>query len=156
MKIIYEKHPDLFNSLKPLSKKYLEDAGTDLQVFGIECCPSDPTIIPPILKDPILIKPSTQKIFTGIKVFIPSGYFGFITSRSSARNQGIICQSIIDSGYTGWLMPFTTFTQKYTINPGDRLLQLVVYKIPKVTYEIGNVSSMKSERGVRGGGSTGR
>lgn len=156
MKVLYEKHPDLFNSLKPLSKKYSEDAGVDLQVFGVEHCPSDPAAIPPILKKPISIKSSTQKIFTGIKIFIPKGYFGFITPRSSARNRGIICQSIIDSGYTGWLMPFTTFTQEYIIYPGDKLLQLVIYKIPEVRYEIGCVSSIESERGVRGCGSTGR
>lgn len=153
MKIRYEKYDDL---VKSLSKKYSEDAGIDLQIFGIECCPSDPTTIPPTLKNPILINPSTQKIFTGIKIFIPSGYFGFITPRSSARNQGIICQSIIDSGYVGWLMPFTTFTQNFTVYPGDRLLQLVIHKIPNIIYEIGEVSSIKSERGVKGGGSTGK
>jgi len=153
MKILYERYNEL---VKPLSKKYLEDAGSDLQVFGVEPCPSNPTTIPSILKDPILIKPSTQKIFTGIRVFIPYGYFGFITPRSSARNQGIICQSVTDSGYVGWLMPFTTFTQDYTIYPGDRLLQLVIHKIPKVNYKMSEVSNIKSKRGVKGGGSTGR
>ncbi len=154
MKLIYERYD---SSIKPLSKSYLDDAGIDLQAFGTEQCPCDPSATPSaLLKDPITILPSTQKVFTGIKIFIPSGYFGLITPRSSARNYGMICQSIIDSGYTGWLMPFMTFTQSYQLYPGDRLFQLIIVKLADVVCGVGDVSSISSIRGIKGGGSTGR
>jgi len=153
MNLLYEKHN---SSVKDLLKKYPSDAGIDLQSFGTALCPCNPSTIPPLLKDSIKITPSTQKIFTGIKVFIPQGYFGLLTTRSSARNRGVICQSIIDSEYTGWLMPFVTFTQDFILYPGDRLLQLVIVKQDDCCCIVDNVSSIITNRGTKGVGSTGK
>ena len=67
-----------------------------------------------------------------------------------------MCQSIIDSEYTGWLMPFTTFTLPCRVQPGDRLLQLIIIKHTISIFEVGEVNNIKSNRGDNGCGSTGR
>lgn len=153
MQFLYEKY-DVF-LVRSLIQKYSDDAGFDLQSLGLTLCPCDPTEIPSFFKLPVLISShTTYKIFTGIKVCIPVDYWGLIVPRSSARNCGIIVQSVIDAGYTGWLMPFVTFTQEFELIPGKSILQLVIVKKGKVFAEEGAVSGVQTLRGDKGVGST--
>lgn len=152
MQFLYEKYN---GSVRSLIQKYSDDAGFDLQSFGLSVCPCDPIEIPPIFSAPILIPSHTTcKIFTGIRVYIPVRYWGLIVPRSSARNYGVIAQSVIDAGYTGWLMPFVSFTQEFELFPNKSILQLVIIKQGEVCAKEGEVGRIRTLRGSSGVGST--
>lgn len=128
-------------------KKYSADAGYDLHIVSVENCE--------LVNGKYVVKPGTYRLRTGIHILIPSGYWGFIVPRSSWRQKGCICQSVIDSGFTGELMPFTSFLQEVEIEPGERVLQLIV--LPTVELTLVSVDELpKTERGEAGAGSTGR
>lgn len=98
---------------------------------------------------------------TGIAVAIPAGYVGILAVRSSmgirhgvALSNGI---GVIDSDYRGPLrVGLHNFReQPYTVEPGDRIAQLLV--IPVLCPEVEIVPELpETERGAGGFGSTGR
>lgn len=98
---------------------------------------------------------------TGIAVAIPAGYVGILAVRSSmgirhgvALSNGI---GVIDSDYRGPLrVGLHNFReQSYTVEPGDRIAQLLV--IPVLCPEVEIVPELpETERGAGGFGSTGR
>lgn len=98
---------------------------------------------------------------TGIAVQIPEGYGGFIFPRSGlAFKKGIsMCNSVgvIDSDYIGEIKVAVHNISEagYTINPGDRIAQLVFMPVVRVQWE--EVEELEqTERGAGGFGSTGR
>lgn len=98
---------------------------------------------------------------TGIAVEIPLGFGGFVFPRSSlAAKQGVSlanCVGVIDSDYRGEIsVPVINHGDKeYTINPGDRIAQMVIMPVESAEYETSEELS-ETARGEGGFGSTGR
>ncbi len=99
-------------------------------------------------------------IGTGLAVAIPDGYAGFVQPRSGlAARHGIALVNspgLIDSGYRGELRVVALNTDRessFTIEPGMRIAQLVIMRLPDV--ELVEVEELPvGERGARGFGSS--
>lgn len=99
-------------------------------------------------------------IGTGLAVAIPEGHAGFVQPRSGlASRHGISLVNspgLIDSGYRGELRVVvlnTDTNSSFTIEPGMRIAQLVVMRLPEV--ELVEVEALpESDRGRRGFGSS--
>lgn len=99
------------------------------------------------------------KINTGIAIELPPNTVGMICDRSSKGNQGIIVLGgIIDEGYRGELIVMLANIageDVETINPGDKIAQLLIIPILKPDIEV--VDSLpNSDRNANGFGSSGR
>lgn len=112
------------------------------------------------IKEPIILnKNDILLIPTGLYIEIPSGYEAQIRTRSSlALNHGIFCLNspgTIDSDYRGEIKVILTslLSNSFTINPGDRIAQMVFSKFEKVYFdEVLELSD--TTRGSGGFGST--
>jgi dUTP pyrophosphatase len=97
---------------------------------------------------------------TGLAVAIPEGFAGFVQPRSGlAARQGITIVNtpgLIDAGYRGELrivLLNTDARERFVVEPGMRIAQLVVLALPEV--ELVEVDELpETERGVRGFGSS--
>ncbi|QOX62580.1 dUTP diphosphatase [Anoxybacterium hadale] len=113
------------------------------------------------LDSPLVIPAQTTvKIGTGLSVAIPAGYFGGVFARSGlASKQGLRpsnCVGCVDSDYRGELIValYNDSAENQTINPNDRIAQLVV--IPFLTVEFEETEELgETVRGENGFGSTG-
>lgn len=97
---------------------------------------------------------------TGIHIELPEGYEAQVRPRSSLSKLGLISPvGTIDRDFRGQIFAgITNCTRnRYTINPGDRIAQLVVAPAPSVTWvEVDSLDALgKTERGHSGFGSTG-
>jgi dUTP pyrophosphatase len=98
---------------------------------------------------------------TGLAVALPVGYAAFVQPRSglAARNGITIVNSpgLVDSGYRGEIrvvLHNTDREQPFAVEPGMRIAQLVVVRLPEV--DLQEVDELpESERGARGYGSSG-
>ena len=98
---------------------------------------------------------------TGLAVAIPEGHAGFVQPRSGlADRHGISivnAPGLIDSGYRGELKVIllnTDRSERFVVEPGMRIAQLVVLEVPKL--ELAETNELPvTERGVRGHGSSG-
>jgi dUTP pyrophosphatase len=126
------------------ARAYSGDAGLDLTACTrVELAPGERALIP-----------------TGLAVAIPEGYAGFVQPRSGlAKDHGITIVNtpgLVDSGYRGELLINllnTDARETFVVEPGMRIAQLVVLRIPEV--ELVVVDELPdSERGVRGFGSS--
>ena len=114
------------------------------------------------LDEPMTIPAGGQAMVpTGIAAAIPTGYVGIMAVRSSMGvKHGITLTNgigVIDSDYRGPLgVSLHNFREEpYTIEPGDRIAQLMV--VPVVRENIEVVEELPpTERGQGGFGSTGR
>ena len=85
-----------------------------------------------ITKELVIEPHETAKIGTGLSIEIPDGYFGAVFARSGlAAKQALRpanCVGVCDSDYRGEYIValHNDGTQARTINPGDRIAQLVV------------------------------
>ena len=125
------------------TKSHVTDAGYDL--FSTE---------------DVSLKPLQRKVVkTGIKLSIPSGFYGRIAPRSGlAVKNGIdILAGVIDSGYNGEIGVVLINTDKFesvSLPKSSRIAQLIFEKCEDVNFE--TVSSLDvSERDAGGFGSTG-
>jgi dUTP pyrophosphatase len=99
---------------------------------------------------------------TGIAVAIPEGQAGLVIPRSGlAARHGISvvnAPGLIDAGYRGELRVLllnTDRTEPFTVEPGDRIAQLVLVRVEtEVLEEVAELD--ETARGVGGFGSTGR
>ena len=99
-------------------------------------------------------------VATGLAVAIPAGHAGFVQPRSGlAARQGITVVNspgLIDEGYRGELKVVLLNTdpdEPFHIRPGDRIAQLVVLAVPRITVtEAADLPP--SERAERGFGSS--
>jgi dUTP pyrophosphatase len=112
-------------------------------------------------EEPIKLGPMETKLIpTNIKVEIPIGYEGQIRPRSGLaikHNIGIInSPGTIDADYRGELKVLLTNFGKnlFTVNFGDRIAQLVICKVEKVSIETENELS-ETKRNDGGFGHTG-
>lgn len=102
---------------------------------------------------------SRSAINTGIKVCIPTGYYGRIAPRSGlAFKQGIdVLAGVIDSDYRGEIKVIlynTDNTTPVTIKHGDRIAQIIFERCYSVTFTKTSVQD-DTNRGSGGFGSTG-
>lgn len=111
---------------------------------------------------PKVVKPGERVIIpVGIAVQIPKGYGGFVFARSglSVKKGLTLCNGVgvIDNDYTGEikLAMVNISDSDYTVNPGDRIAQLVFLPV-----EIANLVIVdeltQTQRGDKGFGSTGK
>lgn len=113
------------------------------------------------ISSPITISPHcTEKIGTGLSITPPENYFGAIFARSGlATKQGLRpanCVGVCDYDYTGeYIVAVHNDTNlEQTINPGDRIAQLVFLPYIQVSFE--EVDELNiTDRGNGGFGSTG-
>ncbi|NCX95159.1 MAG: dUTP diphosphatase [Chitinophagia bacterium] len=113
------------------------------------------------LSEAVILQPFERLLIpTGIFIAIPQGYEGQVRPRSGiALKQGITLVNTpgtIDSDYRGELkIPIINLsTQTQTINNGDRIAQLVVAPVARLTWE--PVSELATtERQQAGFGHTG-
>lgn len=113
------------------------------------------------MEQPVVLKVGGRAMIpTGIAMQIPQGYGGFIFPRSGlAYKKGISmanCVGVIDSDYTGEIkvVLHNISGHDYTVNPGDRVAQLVFLPVPQA--ELEEVDELEeTRRGSGGFGSTG-
>ena len=95
-------------------------------------------------------------IKTGIALEIPTGYYAEIVGRSglTSKTSFRVNKGVIDSAYRGEIMIMTeTYKTAYKIKQGDKIAQMILYKLPE--FEIEEVDELSdSERGVKGFGSS--
>lgn len=114
------------------------------------------------IKSPMLIRPKERTLIpAGIALQIPKGYAGFVFARSGmAVRQGLtLCNGVgvIDSDYTGEIKigVVNLSDKEYTVNPGDRIAQLVIMPVAAVNLvEVDELD--RTSRGGGGFGSTGK
>ena len=114
------------------------------------------------LEHPVIIgRGDRMLIFTGLAVELPSAdYVALVYPRSGlASKHGITlanCVGVIDSDYRGEIgVCWYNTGEPYTVNPGDRIAQLVI--TPVAQPEIEEVDELSTTvRGIGGFGSTGR
>ena len=98
-------------------------------------------------------------VATGLKVQIPPGHVGLIWPRSGlAVRHGIdTLAGVIDSDYRGEVRVVLVNhgDQPFTITPGDRIAQLLVQRVERVTFTSAPDLD-DTTRGAGGFGSTGR
>ena len=97
---------------------------------------------------------------TGIAVAIPEGHAGLVSPRSGlAAEHGITIVNtpgLVDAGYRGELKVVLLNTDRdapFHIRPGDRIAQLVVLAVPRITVTEAD-DLPPSERAQRGFGSS--
>ena len=99
----------------------------------------------------------SRTIDTGVHVEIPTGYVGFLKSKSGLNvKDNITGEGVIDAGYTGSIKVklYNNGTYVKSFHRGDKIIQLVI--LPIYTPELERVDSLEeTERGDAGFGSTG-
>ncbi len=114
------------------------------------------------MEEPVTLEPGDRSTFcTGWAVEIPQGCVGLVFCRSGlGAKHGVSlpnCVGVIDSDYRGELIvPLRNFGDKaYTIQPGERIAQLVVAPVClPVVEEVEELT--QTARGEGGFGSTGK
>ena len=113
--------------------------------------------------EPVVIGPgSFAAIPTGVAVALPdSGFAAFLFARSGlAVKHGVTLSNgvgVVDSDYRGEIVVgLCNLSEKaYTIEPGERIAQMIVMPVPVVSFE--EVGRLEPTRRAAGGfGSTGR
>ena len=111
---------------------------------------------------PILIPPGGRALVpTGLKIALPEGHEAQIRPRSGlALRHGITvlnAPGTIDADYRGevGVVLHNAGASLFTVNRGDRIAQLVVAPVARVTWQPGKVAADSSGRGAGGFGSTG-
>lgn len=126
--------------------KHEGDAGADLRAH---------------IDEPLTIQPwESAWVPTGVRIAIPDGHVGLQLPRSGLGcNYGICLANgtgVIDSGYRGEVRAklLNLGTEPFTVNPGDRICQLVI--VPYTNAKFWTVDELsESDRGADGYGSTG-
>jgi dUTP pyrophosphatase len=123
------------------SKAHVADAGFDLHT---------PCRV-------VVRKRDCSIIDTGVHFEIPSGYVGFLKSKSGLNvKMGIRGEGVIDSGYTGSVVAklYNDSDAPVILEEGQKIIQIVFLPIPEV--ELVQVDRFEqTERGDNGFGSSG-
>tara|TARA_B100001094_G_scaffold301821_1_gene328473 strand:+ start:131 stop:586 length:456 start_codon:yes stop_codon:yes gene_type:complete len=114
------------------------------------------------IEKPLVLDPGNNSLVpTGIAIFIEDpDYAALILPRSGlGHKHGIVLGNLvglIDSDYQGELMisAWNRSSRIFTINPGDRIAQLLVVPVQQVKLSIVEEFSL-TDRGVSGFGSSG-
>jgi dUTP pyrophosphatase len=112
------------------------------------------------VEETVLAPGERRTVATGLAVAIPAGHAGFVQPRSGlASRHGITVVNspgLIDAGYRGELKVVLLNTdpeEPFHIRPGDRIAQLVVLALPRITVTEAD-DLPPSERAERGFGSS--
>lgn len=112
--------------------------------------------------EPLTLNPGERALVpTGLRIGLPEGYEAQIRPRSGlAIKHGIILPNspgTIDADYRGEIrIIVANFGQEpFTINRGDRIAQMIVSPVTKVTWEVCDTLD-QTARGEGGFGHTGR
>ncbi len=146
--------------MKKVEVKIIKENGVDLPKYmtygaaGMDVCAH--------ISEPVTLKSLERKIVpTGIKMEIPFGYEVQVRPRSGlAIKHGITLVNspgTIDSDYRGevGIILINLSNEEYTINPKERIGQLVLQKVYKMEFvEVENLE--ESDRSVGGFGHTGK
>ena len=123
-------------------KAHPEDAGFDLMARETQIVPAH----------------GSATFDTGVHIKIPSGYVGFLKSKSGLNvKHGITSEGVIDAGYTGSICVklYNNTRIPYMVEKGDKISQLVI--LPICSDELEVVDSLdETARGNNGFGSSGR
>ncbi len=139
--------------IKRLTETAVLPVRGSVQAAGYDLCAD--------ISEALVIAPNeTAKVATGLSFALPEGYFGGIYARSGlATKRGLRpanCTGVIDSDYRGPVIValHNDSTEPQTIEPGERIAQLIVQPYLAMTFE--EVESLDdTERGAGGFGSTG-
>ena len=114
------------------------------------------------ISSPIILKPLQRELVTtGLFIELPIGFEAQIRPRSGlALKQGITCLNspgTIDSDYRGEIkvILINLSNENVTINDGDRIAQMVIIKVEKVSFVLVN-NLTETQRGDGGFGHTGK
>lgn len=115
-----------------------------------------------LISEPTTLQPGdTTLLATGLAIYIADpNYAAMILPRSGlGHKHGIVLGNLvglIDSDYQGELMVscWNRGNTAFTIEPGDRIAQLIIVPVAQVDFEIVDEFS-ESKRGTGGFGSTG-
>lgn len=107
----------------------------------------------------IIVRRGERKLVpAGIHIAIPQGFVGIIKDRSGlAAREGVhTLAGVIDANYRGEVkvVILNTGERDFFIKTGDRIAQLLVFPIPVIRLEEGELED--TERGYRGFGSSGK
>lgn len=112
------------------------------------------------VEEAVLAPGERRTVGTGLAVAIPAGHAGFVQPRSGlASRHGITvvnAPGLIDAGYRGELKVVLLNTdpgEPFHVRPGDRIAQLVVLALPRITVTEAD-DLPPSERAERGFGSS--
>jgi dUTP diphosphatase len=112
------------------------------------------------VEEAVLAPGERRTVATGLAVAIPDGHAGFVQPRSGlASRHGITvvnAPGLIDAGYRGELKVVLLNTdpdEPFHIRAGDRIAQLVVLALPRITVTEAD-DLPPSERAERGFGSS--
>jgi dUTP pyrophosphatase len=112
------------------------------------------------VEEAVLAPGERRTVATGLAVAIPDGHAGFVQPRSGlASRHGIAVVNspgLIDPGYRGELKVVLLNTDRdepFHVRPGDRIAQLVVLALPRITVTEAD-ELPPSERAERGFGSS--
>lgn len=137
MQIIYELDHNAYSPVRA----HDNDAGFDLMCK----------------EDQILEPNKANNIDTGVHVLIPEGYVGLLCPRSSFNIKGIGTPiGVVDAGYTGSLRVVLEPFNVTKVFKGNKIAQLVILPLPKIVMVEGKVIGVKTDRGDRGFGSSGK
>jgi dUTP pyrophosphatase len=119
-----------------------EDAGLDLRAI-----------------ERVVLTPGVAKaVPTGLAIELPPGYEAQVRPRSglALKHSLTVNFGTIDPGYRGEIrvVMFNLGVADYTIEPGDRIAQLVIARYEAIQWQEGDLSD--SARGSGGFGSSGR
>lgn len=144
--------------IKPISDKIGKEipfpyyATSGAAALDLHACIDEPVVVPPH---------GQVMVPTGIAAAIPEGYVGIMAVRSSMGiRYGITMANgigVIDSDYRGPMRVglYNLRTEPYTVQPGDRIAQLLIVPVLRPEIEITD-ELPETERGAGGFGSTGR
>jgi dUTP pyrophosphatase len=139
----------IINESNNLLPSYATDgaAGMDVRAF---------------INEPVELQPLQRALVpTGLFIELPEGYEAQIRPRSGlAIKQGITCLNTpgtIDSDYRGEIkiVLINLSSEVHVINSGDRIAQMVVQKVEKISWEKA-VALSETSRDNGGFGSTGK
>lgn len=111
------------------------------------------------IDQPVRVGQHPVVIGTGIALEVPAGLDAQFRPRSGLARQGVLSTfGTLDADYRGEIM-ITMYTVapeiRYTVQPGDRIAQLVVTRLADVEFDEVEALS-ETVRGAGGHGSTGR
>ena len=116
-----------------------------------------------VLEKSLTLKPGERaKVPTGLIMVLENGYEGQVRPRSGlAFKYGITltnCIGTVDSDYRGEIccLVINLGNEPYTIEPGERIAQLVISPVIQVDTELIDKVPEKTTRGAGGFGSTGK
>lgn len=145
--------------MHPVSIKIINRSGNDLPEYATPG--SAGMDVKANLAESVILKPlQRQMIPTGLFIELPDGYEAQVRPRSGmAHKKGITCLNspgTIDSDYRGEIkiILINLSDTLQTIEPGDRIAQLVIAKVEKGRWTVvGQLNN--SQRGDGGFGHTG-